>query len=112
MKFRKKPVVIEAEQLKAPVDIETLEGTMHGDVGDWLITGVNGEKYPCKPDIFAKTYAPADAPSESEAEAARYRAALEEVLEQIGTSGGFPPDLTIKAIENIANRALHPEEEG
>lgn len=42
---------------------------------------------------------------------ARYRAALEEVLEQIGTSGGFPPDLTIKAIENIADRALHPEEE-
>lgn len=45
------------------------------------------------------------------AEAARYRAALESVLEQIGTSGGFPPDLTIKAIENIADRALHPEEE-
>ena len=46
------------------------------------------------------------------AEAARYRAALEKVLEQIGTSDGFPPDLTIKAIENIADRALHPEEEG
>lgn len=42
---------------------------------------------------------------------ARYRAALEEVLEQIGTSDALPPDLTIKAIENIAHRALHPEED-
>jgi len=48
----------------------------------------------------------------AKAEAARYRAALEEVLEQIGTSDALPPDLTIKAIENIAHRALHPEEEG
>jgi len=54
----------------------------------------------------------ADQVHELKKEAARYRAALEEVLEQIGTSGGFPPDLTIKAIENIADRALHPEEEG
>ena len=50
-----------------------------------------------------------DEAERTRAEAARYRAALEEVLEQIGTSGGFPPDLTIKAIENIADRALHPE---
>ena len=36
--------------------IHTLEGDMVGNPGDWLITGVNGEQYPCKPDVFAKTY--------------------------------------------------------
>lgn len=44
-----------------PMDIETLEGTMHASPGDYIITGVNGEQYPCKPDIFEKTYEPADA---------------------------------------------------
>jgi hypothetical protein len=42
--------------------ISTLEGEMRADVGDWIIKGVNGEIYPCKPDIFAKTYEPADIP--------------------------------------------------
>src|SRR5687767_12987011 len=72
MKFRKKPVVIDAVQwlpgtrVHGVVDhgawgaIETLEGTMRVDSGDWVITGVKGEKYPCKPDIFAATYEPAD----------------------------------------------------
>lgn len=55
-KFRKRPVVIEAVQLTRQITIKTLEGEMVGNVGDWLITGVNGEQYPCKPDIFAKTY--------------------------------------------------------
>lgn len=81
-KYRKKPVVIEAVQFKddpdtlieiqefmqselrisyeksdAPViKIETLEGVMDAAVGDWIIKGVNGEFYPCKPDIFEKTY--------------------------------------------------------
>jgi hypothetical protein len=81
--FRKKPVVIEAVQFvdtaqaitelsdfyahdivvdysvkNAPpiLKIETLEGTMTANVGDWIIKGVNGEFYPCKPDIFEKTY--------------------------------------------------------
>ena len=40
----------------APLLIETLEGTMKAQVGDWLIRGVKGELYPCKPDIFAETY--------------------------------------------------------
>lgn len=39
--------------------IPTLEGEMTAEVGDWVIEGVNGEFYPCKPDIFAKTYEPA-----------------------------------------------------
>ena len=36
--------------------IDTLEGTMRADVGDWIIRGVKGEFYPCKPDIFKATY--------------------------------------------------------
>ena len=40
------------------VVVKTLEGEMRGEVGDWIIRGVNGEFYPCKPDIFAKTYDP------------------------------------------------------
>lgn len=75
MKYRKKPVVIEAEQfinsadihefcgdkVREPVgkdylEIETLEGVMRANKGDFIIKGVNGEFYPCKPDIFEKTY--------------------------------------------------------
>lgn len=55
-KYRKKPVIIEAYQTDKEIDIETLEGTMHADVGDYIITGVKGERYPCKPDIFEATY--------------------------------------------------------
>ena len=38
------------------VTIKTLEGLMRGDCDDWIIRGVKGELYPCKPDIFALTY--------------------------------------------------------
>lgn len=88
MKFRKKPVVIEAYRYTADscldicawasieheggfepqtcgVDmlvIETLEGPMRADPGDWIIRGVAGEFYPCKPDVFVATYEPADEP--------------------------------------------------
>ena len=75
-KFRKKPVVIEAMQYTGDngfecvkfigvggtkeqdgeLSINTLEGVMHVSKWDWIIKGVEGEKYPCKPDIFAKTY--------------------------------------------------------
>jgi hypothetical protein len=74
-KFRKLPVVIEAWQntddspFPKWVDdvdvgrrdggvilINTLEGVMRANAGDWIIRGVNGEVYPCKPDIFEKTY--------------------------------------------------------
>lgn len=52
--------------------IHTLEGKMRADVGDWIIRGVKGELYPCKPDIFAATYDPVDSstPSVQEAEVA------------------------------------------
>lgn len=55
-KYRKKPVVIEAYQTDKEFEIKTLEGTMKADIGDWIITGVKGEQYPCKPDIFEATY--------------------------------------------------------
>jgi hypothetical protein len=56
MKYRKKPVVIDAVQIDVPMKIQTLEGWMEGNPGDYLITGVKGEQYFCKPDIFALTY--------------------------------------------------------
>jgi len=40
------------------ISIRTLEGTMRADIGDWIIKGVKGELYPCKPDIFEATYEP------------------------------------------------------
>lgn len=88
-KFRKKPVEVEAEQFvcrdaedlpqaerlaqwcgaalhydstdkSASLDIYTLEGTMKASPGDWIIQGVAGEFYPCKPDIFEQTYEPVE----------------------------------------------------
>ena len=94
MKYRKKPVVVDAIQLKKTqisirailemmgqevitkydrasykfyeycnmifdkgyMEIRTLEGVMKASIGDYIIKGVNGEFYPCKPDIFEKTY--------------------------------------------------------
>ena len=56
LKFRKKPVVVEAYRTDVEMVIHTLEGPLIAKPGDWIITGVNGEQYPCKPDIFEKTY--------------------------------------------------------
>jgi hypothetical protein len=58
------------------VEIKTLEGEMRASEGDWIIKGVKGEFYPCKPDIFAATYEPADTPSAPSPEAVA-RAALD-----------------------------------
>ena len=55
-KYVKKPVVVEAYQTDREITIRTLEGDLMASVGDDIIIGVNGEKYPCKPDIFKKTY--------------------------------------------------------
>lgn len=84
MQFRKKPVVIDAiqfdgnngvaiqgwskgavvpvlgGQFQVYLVIPTLEGVMEASVGDWIIKGVKGEFYPCKPDIFDETYDPVD----------------------------------------------------
>lgn len=85
--YRKKPVVIEARRHDSTswdsavkiaewcggrsvknemahgshIIISTLEGDMRADLGDWVIKGVSGEFYPCKPDIFEKTYEAVDA---------------------------------------------------
>jgi len=63
MKFRKKPVILEAYQTDKEMTIKTLEGDMHASPGDWIITGIKGEQYPCKPDIFEKIYEPVNVQS-------------------------------------------------
>lgn len=59
-KFRKKPIIVEAYQTDKEIIIETLEGPLIASPGDWIIIGIKGEKYPCKPDIFEKIYEPVD----------------------------------------------------
>ena len=56
MKCQKKPVMVKAFQVTEPILINTLEGQMTANGGDYVIMGVQGECYPCKPDIFHKTY--------------------------------------------------------
>ena len=58
--FRKKPVVVHAKQIDAPFEVETMEGTMRGKAGDYLIVGVIGERYPCDKDVFERTYEEVD----------------------------------------------------
>jgi hypothetical protein len=60
MKFVKKLIPVAAERMNNPFVIHTLEGDMKGNGGDWVITGVHGEQYPIKNDIFRETYDPAD----------------------------------------------------
>lgn len=60
MKYRKKPVVIDAVQCTNPMKIKTLEGVMVANPGDWIITGIKGERYPCRDDIFQQTYEPVE----------------------------------------------------
>jgi len=55
-RWRKKPVVIRAFQTTREFKIQTLEGEHTASVGDYVIEGVNKELYPCKPEIFHKTY--------------------------------------------------------
>lgn len=52
----KKSIPVKAEKVKHDTKIKTLEGTMQAHTDDWIITGVNGEKYPIKKEIFEKTY--------------------------------------------------------
>lgn len=54
--FKKRPVIVHAWVAMEECSIETLEGTMKANKGDYIIQGVNNEMYPCKPDIFTKTY--------------------------------------------------------
>ncbi|MBT8253359.1 MAG: hypothetical protein HKN00_06570 [Flavobacteriaceae bacterium] len=52
----KKPVKIKCIQMQEAFTVETLEGTMNGKAGDWLMVGVSGELYPCDHEIFLKSY--------------------------------------------------------
>jgi len=54
--YRKRPVEIVAKRMESRFKVETLEGTMEGKKGDWLIVGVEKEMYPCANRIFIKTY--------------------------------------------------------
>lgn len=54
--YRKLPVTIKARIADCEEFIETLEGTMKANIGDYIICGLSGELYPCKPDIFKKSY--------------------------------------------------------
>jgi len=124
MKYRKKPVVIEARQLTgtaghmyavyqwvegltqgsydtndptAPTPasgvsidagtgfmvIATLEGEMQAKPGDWIIRGVQGEFYPCKPDIFAATYEPADVDEAPASEGTDPRTVIQRAVQAI-----------------------------
>jgi hypothetical protein len=101
--YRKKPVTIEArcfvehngpdvvrwvsdhggkcDQFADHLEIRTLEGVHRADLGDWVIKGVKGEFYPCKPDIFAATYElVSDAPSDED----RIRDAMAEARDHPG----------------------------
>ena len=116
MKYRKLPVVIDAIQLEDSVEcmealsnlgldpivfsyadkdpvlrIETLEGTMIAEIGDFIIKGVNGEFYPCKPDIFEKTY-------EKEASAEP---------SEIGCIPWGPPDVDVLARADVGVDVAH-----
>lgn len=59
-KYRRKPIVLEAYQTQEETVVHTLEGDMKAQPGDYIITGVNGEQWPCKEEIFHKTYEPCD----------------------------------------------------
>jgi len=54
--YRRKSVSVRARQMKEPFRIETREGTIYGEAGDFLVEGVEGEIYPCNMRIFLKTY--------------------------------------------------------
>ena len=136
MKFRKKPVVIEAVQfdshmrptdwpqgwplpqmdeggafrldpLRGGLEVKTLEGWLHASEGDWIIRGVKGEFYPCKPDIFAATYEPSDAaPSPSADPGALADAMADALAAGIGAwDSGLRP--TREAAINAMLDALH-----
>ncbi|WP_310991883.1 hypothetical protein [Aequorivita marina] len=56
LKAKKKPIPIKCVQIHESFEVETMEGLMKGKAGDWLIIGVNDEKYVCDDAIFKKTY--------------------------------------------------------
>lgn len=127
MKFRKRPIVIEAVQHRAGHEfyefsqdvidgrvryteegtmlIQTLEGVMQAEPGDWIIRGIKGELYPCKPDIFVKTYEPAES-DEPDSESMR---TLLEVIRDHGLSDSLRAE--IDALIPRATDSVRPDTE-
>jgi hypothetical protein len=126
MKFRKKPVVIEAvrwtgDNLREVIDftrlhpsankwtweeyeavvrkdglkIFTMEGRLMAAIGDWIIRGVKGEFYPCKPDIFEATYEtePVTQPSPTLYEGVMYDLRKEKVRVRVVATNTTPPEV-------------------
>lgn len=162
MKYRKKPVVIEAlqwtegdDQVEGPawiveainagavgfenmggsnvvMLIHTLEGVMQARRGDWIIRGIQGELYPCKPDIFKKTYEPIEDSGEAyraaQSAPAGYRlqplaefdamrsqlttvddlAALVARLARVMRKANVRPDLTDSAMDYLNRKGIAP----
>jgi hypothetical protein len=125
MKYRKKPIVIDAFQYKGngnfenpdlpywiwmafetgvlwskegqdPLLIKTLEGSLSVSPDDWIIRGVNGELYPCKPDIFEKTYEAAQEQKQDEL--------WGEVEETIRLSVGLDPYRSNKIVDYLKSK--------
>ena len=114
MKYRKKPVVIDAVELKFSTDsqdeiiqwsnntiqkgldgglrIPTLEGIMVANTGDYIIRGVKGEYYPCKPDIFEMTYELASTLPQTEISDEEIEKAVNENINYGGGSEGWIKD--------------------
>lgn len=135
--FRKRPVVIEAVQLArsngeqlaewcggqwlslygrgdrgediSHVAIRTLEGTMRAELGDWIIKGVAGEFYPCKPEIFAASYEPAKQPPsgarDAVADAAVSLRGLAGVIRKHGTCAPSALEVVAERLEALAGKA-------
>ena len=54
--YKKRPLIVHATRMQVPFKVETLEGWMEGQAGDWLIEGIEDELYPCKDSVFRATY--------------------------------------------------------
>lgn len=134
-KFRKLPVVIEAMQLLGyanvdetvawilqggteahlkgdRVSIVTREGTMVADPNDWIIKGVAGEFYPCKPEIFAATYEPAAtalrASEVTEAQVDAAIAAADAEAKTFITDDAFAAKFGISSVAGLLCRVMRP----
>jgi hypothetical protein len=142
MKYRKKPVVIEAVQFTGSnfeelgrfagqcvfwlndkcLGVRTLEDGPNGeakhvaDQGDWIIRGVKGEHYACKPDIFAMTYEPADARGEAEGRDAKLKEAISDAAyewQQYVSEDSAPHSLVVhmeRAFDAALSRSPHEGE--
>lgn len=78
--------------------IQTLEGWLIVCPGDWIITAVKGERYPCKPDIFAETYEPDVGLGEERAADAKFREAVQEL---VGLIGAYEDDGSTTCLADI-----------